>query len=926
MDYKREPILLKRGNTEQHVRYNEHVKQTEITYNTDTNTAQLHDGVTVGGQTILTDKNFILDSIDDLPEDASYGKVFIVRDDGVYVWKERWERLYENNIASIEEQFQLLVTANEALASHILSLDAQVESSHSRITMEEIVRSTDTEALARTTKILNANIKEVDASVKKEEIARVTTDEALASDISNLTAKINDINTGLEIAHATIDEESTVRATQTEASAIKLTELESAIGNSSSRIQHEMISSVTRDTALAEEIVSLESKIEGELSGYANAIQSLNTSVTKLEAETIYVWTGEVTIPTNTTITNAYTITFNSAVEGSCYIEILAKGAEGGGKVALNNIEIGTLDGTDRDSWVDNNTKQWFKIFSDNLIIGQNTIKIWSTNDDVIVIETVNVIREAGIVSISEAVTNLHSEIINNRNVFNGFLIYEFISTVENWTSLQSTINVVEEGILTFLQTGSDARIISPNFSINGKLYPIIQLRLKTSTGEIPCQIFYSTNGGHGHNSNYVKNFTITGSNDWQTIDLDMKTLTLGNNDWINSTITNIRIDFGSTLENRTIYIDWIGIGSYNSINSSGQANAINILNTSVSMLEAATPFEWAGSQAWPLNTTLSGAYEWEFTSPIYGDATIEIYAYDAQNVNVALNGTIIGTMSGEPAEYKWYSFSGNLLTGENKLAVWSPGFDNGAIKQIRVHRIATVAATASSLLDLESQVNDPTTGLPNAHSRITSEASTRATADSALASSINTLSTTVGGHTTTLTQQASSIDGIKGRWGVSINASGHVTAIQLIGSASSSQFIIDADVIINGTLTTEKIEDNAITVPQIYALTSGSYGVDETVTVTVNVDCPIYISCSFTLPDDNLTGDIASVFIIYVNGSKIYQEESNSGNVRGFNISDMLSAGSNTVRFVIRRTNSTAYGTGYLPRNIFLNLLGVQK
>ena len=153
------------------------------------------------------------------------------------------------------------------------------------------------------------------------------------------------------------------------------------------------------------------------------------------------------------------------------------------------------------------------------------------------------------------------------------------------------------------------------------------------------------------------------------------------------------------------------------------------------------------------------------------------------------------------------------------------------------------------------------------------------------------------------------------------------MTAIQLIGSESSSQFIIDADVIINGSLTTEKIDDNSVTVPQVYELTAGdSYGLDETVTITVNIDCPLFISSSFTLPDDSLSGDIASTFIIYVNSANVYQEESYSGNVRSFNISDMIDEGENSVRFVIRRSNSAAYGTGYLPRNIFLNLLATQK
>ncbi|NTU49307.1 MAG: hypothetical protein HGA87_00160 [Desulfobulbaceae bacterium] len=360
-----------------------------------------------------------------------------------------------------------------------------------------------------------------------------------------------------------------------------------------------------------------------------------------------------------------------------------------------------------------------------------------------------------------------------------------------------------------------------------------------------------------------------------------------------------------------------------------GHSSAISSLTASVDTINNLHPYNWTGEVTWPRLTTIANAAAWSFNSDEPGPAMLEVLAYDAEGdgVQIAFNGaTLSPEMSGGNMVDVWHTWPVTLVDGANTVKVWAPDSDVGSIKAVRVYRTASIVATAESLLELDSQVNNPSTGLPNAHARITGEASTRASADSALASSINTLSTTVGGHTTTLTEHASSIDGIEGRWGVSINASGHVTAIQLIGSESSSQFIIDADVIINGSLTTEKIEDNAVTVPQIYGLTSNSYGVDETFTVTVSVACPVYISASFTLPDDNLSGNIASTFIVYVNSTNIFQEKSYSGNVRSFNINNMLSAGSNTVRFIIRRENSAAYGSGYLPRNIFFNLLAAQK
>lgn len=83
----------------------------------------------------------------------------------------------------------------------------------------------------------------------------------------------------------------------------------------------------------------------------------------------------------------------------------------------------------------------------------------------------------------------------------------------------------------------------------------------------------------------------------------------------------------------------------------------------------------------------------------------------------------------------------------------------------------------------------------------------------SSLATTVSSLSSTVGSHSTTISEFSASINGIEGRWGVVINADGHMTGIQLIGGAESSSLVIDADVLVNGSLTTTKIKDNAVTV-----------------------------------------------------------------------------------------------------------------
>lgn len=162
----------------------------------------------------------------------------------------------------------------------------------------------------------------------------------------------------------------------------------------------------------------------------------------------------------------------------------------------------------------------------------------------------------------------------------------------------------------------------------------------------------------------------------------------------------------------------------------------------------------------------------------------------------------------------------------------------------------------------------------------IVTEATARASGDSALASSITTVSTTVSGHTSTLTTQASAISGIQAKYSLTLDINGRITGYQVIGTGTSTDFIIRADtfkiydgvsdvvpfsvsagtvtmsnVVINGslvvagTITAPKIADNSLTANQ-YATSGGtfdhtSWTTRGTVTITptgtaskIRIDC----------------------------------------------------------------------------------------
>ena len=87
------------------------------------------------------------------------------------------------------------------------------------------------------------------------------------------------------------------------------------------------------------------------------------------------------------------------------------------------------------------------------------------------------------------------------------------------------------------------------------------------------------------------------------------------------------------------------------------------------------------------------------------------------------------------------------------------------------------ISANSTDITTLETDLN-------TAEGNITSNAS-----------SITSLTTTVNGNTTSISTNASSINGVKAKYGVTINANGAITGYRIIGdTAGASEFIINAN------------------------------------------------------------------------------------------------------------------------------------
>jgi hypothetical protein len=139
-------------------------------------------------------------------------------------------------------------------------------------------------------------------------------------------------------------------------------------------------------------------------------------------------------------------------------------------------------------------------------------------------------------------------------------------------------------------------------------------------------------------------------------------------------------------------------------------------------------------------------------------------------------------------------SYSGNsLLTRMGAVETTA----NGAATSAQFS--SEVATRASADSALSSSITTLTATVGSNSSAITTEQTARATADSALSSSISTVSSTVAGNTSSISTQATSINGLSGQYTVKIDVNGAVAGYGLASTTTAagnivSEFVVNAD------------------------------------------------------------------------------------------------------------------------------------
>ena len=135
--------------------------------------------------------------------------------------------------------------------------------------------------------------------------------------------------------------------------------------------------------------------------------------------------------------------------------------------------------------------------------------------------------------------------------------------------------------------------------------------------------------------------------------------------------------------------------------------------------------------------------------------------------------------------------------------------------------RASADGALATLITSLDAAYQSADTTL---QANITSEASARASADTAIASDVTTLTATVGGHTGSISTNATAIADINGQldlyYGVKLTGGDNEVSFELLSDGTpaggtvkltATNIILDGDTVITGTLTYDKLGQNEI-------------------------------------------------------------------------------------------------------------------
>ena len=197
---------------------------------------------------------------------------------------------------------------------------------------------------------------------------------------------------------------------------------------------------------------------------------------------------------------------------------------------------------------------------------------------------------------------------------------------------------------------------------------------------------------------------------------------------------------------------------------------------------------------------TILAAITQEQTARIDADSALSSSITNVQSVVNTKNRTYLQTSAPTGTLVVgdvWYDTADNNRPYRWSGTAWVDTTDTRITANVAaISSEATTRANADSALS--SRIDAVVATANGNTAAIQSEATTRAAADSANAGAITTLQTTVGGHTTSIQTLTSTTDGLSGKYAVKIDNNGYVTGFGLASVANNgavtSTFAVRAD------------------------------------------------------------------------------------------------------------------------------------
>jgi hypothetical protein len=340
--------------------------------------------------------------------------------------------------------------------------------------------------------------------------------------------------------------------------------------------------------------------------------------------------------------------------------------------------------------------------------------------------------------------------------------VWYFDSGAEGWTSSGASQSTPTPGWVDVDSSGSDPGFVSPAISIAGGTYPVIKARIKRMAGTEASWdgTAYYTTSGHGFSASYCKTISVPAPfdvGDAAIVEFAMDTLTAGGSDWINNTITGIRLDFGADATD-TISIDWVAVGR----NAPG-ASVAGLLTEQQARISGDAAEAAARTTLAAQVATNTSAIATEQTARTTADTALAADVTVLQ-ANVATNAAAISTEATARA------------TADSALSSTISSVSAVANAKNKVFRQNTAPSSGMSTNDVWYDTDDGnkaygydgSSWVANDDARIaanaaaiTTEATARANADSALATSISTVAATAASNTAAISaEQTARADG----------------------------------------------------------------------------------------------------------------------------------------------------------------------